>query len=96
MSMKEEDTVIVHTGSGRRKFIRRGAALLVAGGAISATGSTFADDCDRAAGEKKVAGNGSDSDAGEGADPTGCGKRTPQISQQKQQILTKPAAKIKV
>ncbi len=74
------DSVIVQDRSGRRRFLGRGAVLAAAVGAVAATSgrSALASDCDRGGpgGEKpKHGGNGSDSDTGQGADPTGCGRQ---------------------
>ena len=84
MSTIEDDAaeeIVVRDGGGRRRFMRTGAALLLAGGGAAITRPVLADDCDRAAyggGDTKApkqAISGSDSDAGEGADPAGCGRR---------------------
>lgn len=81
--------IIVQDASGRRRFFRAGTAALMAGGAMLASRTSLAADCDRAAtgqpGGKapKQAVSGSDSDAGATADPAGCGRRrndTPKIS----------------
>ena len=82
------DDVVVEDGAGRRRFMRRGATFVaVAGAAATSVGrSALASDCDRGGpGGKKpeYAGNGSDSDKGASADPTGCGRRqeeAPKIS----------------
>jgi len=68
--------------NGRRTLIREGAALLLAGTAMSVSGVAFGDECDRAreSAEPKKPGNGSDADAGDSADPSGCGKGAAQIS----------------
>ena len=91
--MKHSDTssdnVIIHDKADRRQFIRRGAAFVATAGLLTAgsTRTALAADCDQGGpgGEKpEHGGNGSDSDAGEGADPTGCGKNQqeqPKISQ---------------
>lgn len=82
MSDSEKDSIDVRDRSSRRQFIRRGAAFVAAGGVISTTQNVYADDCDRAGYEEKNAeAAGSDSDSGESADPTGCGKQPkPKIS----------------
>ena len=76
------EEIVVRDGGGRRRFMRSGAALLLAGGGAAVMARpVLADDCDRAAyggGDAKApkqAISGSDSDAGEGADPAGCGRR---------------------
>lgn len=75
----QSDSIVIHDGAERRRFMRRGAAFVAAAGAIGtqAGRSALASDCDRGgAGEEKPehAGNGSDSDTGASADPTGCGR----------------------
>lgn len=77
MSTPEKDAITVVDRSRRRRFIRTGAAFVLTGAAAAKSGNVFADDCDRNAGEKNAQAPGSDSDAGEGADPTGCGRRPP-------------------
>lgn len=77
--LTQADSVIIHDSADRRRFMRRGAAFVVAAGTLAtqAGRSALASDCDRGgSGEEKPkhAGNGSDSDTGAGADPTGCGK----------------------
>lgn len=71
-----DDDVIVHDASGRRRFMRTGAAFVAAGAALAASRSALAADCDRAEGGCGC----SDSDSGEGSDPTGAGKRCSTIS----------------
>jgi len=97
MSKPKNKTVRVTDRAGRRGFMRRGAAFIAVGGAIAVHKPTYADDCDRNEGEpKNASAAGSDSDAGEGSDPTGCGKRpTPKISMQDRQIETKKAGAVK-
>lgn len=79
--MKKIDSVIVVDNTGRRRFIRAGAALLLAGGAAHAQQESelLVADCDGyGSGEEKnpeVAGN--DSDAGAEADRVGCGRQDP-------------------
>lgn len=73
------DAVVIHDRANRRRFMRRGAAFVAAAGVISSGSmrSAMASDCDRGGtgGEKpEHAGNGSDSDSGANADPTGCGR----------------------
>lgn len=77
MSTPEKDAITVVDRNSRRRFIRTGAAFALTGAAATQSGAVFADDCDRNAGEKNAQAPGSDSDAGEGADPTGCGRRPP-------------------
>ncbi len=66
--------------TGRRQFIRQGAAMLVVGTALANSKESFAQDCDRYRGQEKSEVEGSDSDTGDGADPAGCGRK-PAISQ---------------
>lgn len=90
MSEKETaDSIVIHDSANRRRFMRRGAAFVAAAGVVSLSAgrSAMANDCDRGGpgGEKpEHAGNGSDSDTGSNADPTGCGRNyeeKPKISQ---------------
>ncbi len=79
MKKSESDCVVIHDRAQRRRFIRRGASFVALVGAANlATGrQALASECDRGgSGEKKPehAGNGSDSDTGASADPTGCGR----------------------
>ena len=85
--MKKTDTVVVDDKNGRRRFIRTGAAFLLAAG----TGATaqeegeFRSDCDSQGGvsgkDPEVA--GSDSDSGDTADRPGCGRKKPLLSDYK-------------
>lgn len=83
MSDNEESTIVVTDKAARRRFIRRGASLVAMAGLASSAGQAYGDDCDRAqVGEKNAKAPGSDSDTGEAADATGCGRRPPpKISQ---------------
>jgi len=83
MNKSDKQAITVHDGSGRRRFIRRGAAFIAAGSTFAASSAVYADDCDRAArSEKNAQAPGSDSDQGAEADPTGCGRsEPPKISQ---------------
>jgi len=83
MSKTDKQSITVNDGSGRRRFIRRGAAFVAAGSTLAASTAVYADDCDRNAGsEKNAEAPGSDSDQGAEADPTGCGRsEPPKISQ---------------
>lgn len=70
------EPVHVRDKAGRRRFIRSGAALVVAAGAV-ASRPAFAD-CDQSGeGQNKPehAGNGSDNDQGAGSDALGCGRQ---------------------
>lgn len=84
--MKKRDTVIVDDKNGRRKFIRAGAAFLIAGStsAISQEESEgFRSDCDGVGGggEKNSELAGSDNDTGTTADRPGCGRKKPVITE---------------
>lgn len=83
MSKTDKQAITVHDSSGRRRFIRHGAAFIAAGSTLAASSAVYADDCDRNAGsEKNAEAPGSDSDQGAEADPTGCGRsEPPKISQ---------------
>jgi len=101
-----EDALTVLDRSGRRQFIRRGAAFVTAGGVagslLTTSGNAYADDCDRNAGaEKNAQIPNSDSDSGASADPAGCGREPekPKISQQLNPVAPgdrSPVGKIKV
>lgn len=92
---KKADDIIIQDSSERRRFIRRGAAFVaVVGSAMTAsTRSALASDCDNGGpgGEKpEHGGNGSDSDAGANADPTGCGRKRdekPKLSRRSTEVL---------
>ena len=100
----ESDSMIIRDSSDRRRFIRKGAAFMVTAGVIAAgsSRSALASDCDRGGpGGKKPehGGNGSDSDTGAGADPTGCGKQRsepPKISKKPGTSERQVARKISV
>ena len=71
-----DDDIVVHDATGRRRFMRAGAALAAGAAALAAGRGALAADCDRSA-----SGCGcSDSDSGENSDPTGAGKRCSTIS----------------
>ena len=72
------DAFVVRDRASRRRFIRTGAAFALAGGALAATRAALAADCDRS--PEGCAPRCSDSDSGEGSDPTGGGKRCSHIS----------------
>lgn len=94
----QSDSIVIHDSADRRRFMRKGAAFVAAVGVVGtqAGRSALASDCDRGgSGEQKPehAGNGSDSDTGAGADPTGCGRNyedKPKIS--KNETLIEPGA----
>jgi len=93
----DNQAIVVHDGSGRRRFIRRGAAFIAAGSSLAASQSVYADDCDRNQGsEKNAQAPGSDSDQGAEADPTGCGRsEPPKISQSPDATNSEQTVKIK-
>ena len=97
------DGVVIKDRSSRRTFMRRGAAIVAVTGAVSASSirTALASDCDRGGpgGEKpKHGGNGSDTDTGANADPTGCGRRPekPKISQVAPKSQTVASKRVKV
>lgn len=97
MSDSDTDAIVVYDRSSRRRFIRTGAAFLLAGGTISSGSPVLAGDCDRAASEHKNPDQaGSDSDTGEGADPEGCGRRKdkPKITRLNKSLDTTRAVEI--
>lgn len=96
MSDTSKDTVEVLDRSSRRQFIRRGAAFVAVGSIASVSQNVYADDCDRNQGmEKNVAAEGSDSDTGESADPTGCGKQPkPKISTNQKSLDIENTSKV--
>ncbi len=85
--MKKRDTVVVEDKTGRRKFIRTGAAFLLAAstGASSQEEEGFRTDCDSQGGvtSKNPEVAGSDNDSGNTADRPGCGRRKPVLSDYK-------------
>jgi len=97
MSKTDKQAITVNDGSGRRRFIRRGAAFIAVSGTLGTNTVVYADDCDRNAGsEKNAEAPGSDSDQGAEADPTGCGRsEPPKISQRTNAIDTKSTVKVK-
>lgn len=86
--MKKTDTVIVDDKLGRRRFIRTGAAFLLASATtVSAQEESeiFRTDCDSrgGVGEKNPEMAQTDSDAGEIADRPGCGRKKPTLTEYK-------------
>jgi len=84
------DTILVEDKSGRRRFIRTGAAFLLAGSAAASTTANAQEeddlllaDCDGVGynGEKNAEAEGNDSDAGANADRPGCGRKKPVITE---------------
>jgi len=78
----KSDTLDVEDKNGRRRFIRAGAAFLLAGSAVASAqeeSENFRSDCDSRGGvgakDAEVAGN--DNDAGAVADRPGCGRIKP-------------------
>jgi len=72
------DAIVVRDRASRRRFIRTGAAFALAGGAIVTARAALAADCDQS--RDGCAAACSDSDSGDGSDPTGAGKRCSNIS----------------
>lgn len=66
MSKLHSDHVAVLDKSSRRRFIRAGSGILVAGAAAAVSRNVLANDCDQG-GEART-----DQDSGESADPKGC------------------------
>lgn len=86
--MKKRDTVIVDDKNGRRKFIRAGAAFLLAGSTAAVSqeeSEIFRSDCDGVGGggEKNPEEAGSDNDTGGAADRPGCGRKKPVMTEYK-------------
>ncbi len=76
-----DDELTVHDRAGRRRFMRAGAAFVATGAAaLAASRTALAADCDRSAEGCSAPSHCSDSDSGEGSDPTGRGKRCSTIS----------------
>ncbi len=78
--MKKTDKVIVRDASGRRAFVRAGAAFLLAGSTMARSQEeAIRTDCDSLgfAGEKNAEISGNDSDSGATADRPGCGRKKP-------------------
>lgn len=84
------DVVTIEDKNGRRRFIRSGAAFLLAGSAVAGTTASaqeeddlFLADCDSVGynGEKNAEAEGSDSDSGNNADRPGCGRKKPVITE---------------
>jgi len=82
---RKKDTIEVDDKHGRRRFIRTGAAFLLAGaGAASAQEEEgFRSDCDSQGGVsgKNAEAEGSDNDAGATADRPGCGTKPPVMTE---------------
>ncbi len=82
--MKKTDTVLVDDPSGRRRFIRTGAAFILAGSSVASSQEEgLRVDCDRQGlgEEKNPEAAGSDSDTGATADRPGCGRKKPAMTQ---------------
>jgi hypothetical protein len=102
--MKKSDSVVVNDGSGRRRFIRVGAAFLLAQSAAARAqddAQNFRTDCDSQgySGQKNAEAAGNDSDTGATADRPGCGRRLPltQLNDRKTSpVATRPAASKKI
>ena len=80
IEMKKSDAVVVRDSSGRRAFVRAGAAfLLSASTVVKAQEESIRYDCDSLgfAGEKNPEISGNDSDTGSTADRPGCGRKKP-------------------
>ena len=78
--MKKSDKIVVRDSSGRRAFVRAGAAFLLAASTVARSQEeSMRFDCDGQgnAGEKNPNLAGNDSDTGATADRQGCGRRKP-------------------
>lgn len=78
--MKKSDTVVVRDSSGRRAFVRAGAAfLLSASTVVKSQEESIRYDCDSQgfAGQKNPEVSGNDTDSGATADRPGCGRKKP-------------------
>ena len=98
--MKKTDKIVVRDSSGRRQFIRSGAALLLGGTTLArAQEEGGFVDCDRQGmGEEKNAElDGHDSDSGANADRPGCGQKKPAVMTEykKQQDTSVQVVKVK-
>lgn len=101
LSDSTTDDITVHDKTGRRQFMRRGAAFVtaagVAGGLLTTSGAAYADDCDQnAVGNKNPELPNTDSDKGVGADSESCGKEPekPKISRRPDAIGNEKRAKV--
>ncbi len=84
--MKKQDTIVVESRTARRRFIRAGAAFLLAGAASANAqeeDDIFRSDCDGVGygGEKNQEMAQTDSDSGATADRPGCGRRKPTLTE---------------
>jgi len=78
--MKKHDSFEIEDVNGRRRFIRAGAAFLLAGSSVAgAQEEVLRTDCDSqgGGGAKNPELEGSDSDSGATADRPGCGRKKP-------------------
>lgn len=90
---KQSDTVVITDPGSRRRFIRSGGAILLAGATVSATANTLVADCDRGGDlgdEKNPDQPGSDSDTGANADANGCGRRAKKPKMTRNTPATEP------
>lgn len=82
MSKSHSDPITVLDKSSRRRFIRTGSGILVAGAVAAVSQNALASDCDQG-GEART-----DQDSGESADPKGCQPKN--IISQNQPLRTAP------
>ena len=84
---RKKDTIEVDDKHGRRRFIRTGAAFLLAGASAASAQEEegFRSDCDSQGGvtSKNPEAAGSDNDSGNTADRPGCGRKKPVLSEYK-------------
>ena len=99
----DTDGVTTRDRASRRRFMLKSASLVAVAGVASTAGrSALAADCDRGGpggAKPEHGGNGSDSDTGASADPTGCGRNyeeKPKISQRGADTLPGDARKVSV
>ncbi len=71
MTIKKPESIVVLDKSSRRRFIRNGSGVLLAGAAIAMSRSALASDCDHGGNQSSA----SDQDEGTQADQKGCESR---------------------
>ena len=71
MSINKTESIVVLDRSSRRRFMRNGSGVLLAGAAIAMSRSALASDCDHGGKQSSA----SDQDEGNQADQKGCESR---------------------
>ena len=71
MFIKQPESIVVLDKSSRRRFLRNGSGVLLAGAAIAISSSTLAGECDQGGSQSSA----SDQDAGTQADRKQCESR---------------------